>query len=182
MERNNGPGEGGAAGPGDENEHPPRLFEIVHELRRHKVRYVLIGGYAAVALGSPMLTGDVDICYALDDENLERLARALRELGATLRGAPADLPFLLDARTLRAGDTFTFSTRAGSLDCLGTPSGTTGYADLARGASELELDGVPVSVASIEDLMRMKRAAGRPRDLVALEWLGALRDEIEGRP
>ena len=101
----------------------------------HGVRFVLIGGYAAAIRGSPVITGDVDVCYARDDENLERLAAALQQLGATLRGAPPEVLFRLDARTLKAGDHFTFSTSAGPLDCLGTPAGTDGFADLDASAS-----------------------------------------------
>lgn len=148
-------------------------------LVEHGVRFVLIGGYAAAIRGSPLITGDIDVCHARDEENLERLAAALEELGATLRGAPPDVPFLLDARTLRAGDHFTFSTSAGALDCLGTPAGTDGFADVDASATDEDLDGLVVRVASLDDLIRMKRAAGRPQDLIAIEWLSALRDEVE---
>ncbi len=144
----------------------------------HEVRFVLIGGFAAAIRGSPVITGDVDICYARDDENLERLAAALQQLGATLRGAPSDVPFRLDARTLKAGDHSTFATTAGPLDCLGTPAGTDGFADLDASATDEDLDGLVVRVASIDDLIRMKRAAGRPQDKIAVEWLAALRDEL----
>lgn len=144
-----------------------------------EVRFVLIGGFAAALRGSPVITGDLDICYARDDANLDRLADALRELDARLRGAPPDVPFLLDARTIRAGDHFTFATSAGPFDCLGTPAGTTGFADLDAAATDEVVDGTTIRVASVEDLIRMKRAAGRPKDLIALEWLSAVRDEIE---
>jgi predicted nucleotidyltransferase len=148
-------------------------------LDRHGVRFIVIGGYAAAIRGSPVITGDVDICNARDDENLERLAEALTELGATLRGAPPDVPFQLDAKTLKRGDAFTFNTAAGPLDCVGTPAGTSGFEDLDAEATDEDLDGLTVRVASIEDLMRMKRAAGRAKDLIALEWLGAVRDELK---
>lgn len=148
-------------------------------LNRHGVRFIVIGGYAAAIRGSPVITGDVDICYARDDENLERLAEALRELQATLRGAPPDVPFQLDAKTLKRGNTFTFNTTVGPLDCVGTPAGTAGFEDLDAEATDEDLDGFSVRVASIEDLMRMKRATGRAKDLIALEWLGALRDELD---
>lgn len=152
----------------------------IRALVEHGVRFVLIGGYAAALRGSPMMTGDVDICYARDRENLERLAAALSALGARLRGAPADVPFRLDARTLEAGDHFAFSTGAGPLDCLGTPAGTEGFADLDVAASDEDLDGSVVRVASLDDLIRMKRAADRPQDRIAVEWLSALRDELDG--
>lgn len=154
-------------------------LEALRILTAHGVRFVLIGGFAAVIRGSPIITGDLDLCYARDFENLQRLAEALRELGATLRGAPPDLPFLLDAQTLKNGDHFTFSTRAGPLDCLGTPAGTDGFRDLDADATDENLDGLTVRVASLDDLIRMKRAAGRAKDRIALEWLGNLREEIE---
>ena len=145
------------------------------------VRFVLIGGYAGALRGSPVITGDVDVCYARDDENLERMAGALRSLEARLRAAPPDVPFPLDARTLRAGDHFTFATSSGPLDILGTPAGTKGFADLDADATDEVIDGLTIRVASIEDLIRMKRASGRAKDRIALEWLSAVRDETERR-
>ena len=148
----------------------------------HGVGFVLIGGYAGALRGSPVITGDVDVCYARDDENLERLAEALRSLDARLRGAPPDVPFPLDARTLRAGDHFTFATSAGPVDILGTPAGTKGFADLDARATDEVVDGVTIRVASIEDLIRIKRASGRAKDRIALEWLSAVRDETTDQP
>jgi hypothetical protein len=148
-------------------------------LAAHGVRFVVIGGFAGAIRGSPVITGDLDLCYAREEDNLHALAAALQGLGATLRGAPEDVPFRLDARTLKAGDHFTFSTRLGPLDVLGTPAGTDGFADLDGSATDEDLDGIVVRVASVDDLIRMKRAAGRPQDLLAVEWLTALRDELD---
>jgi hypothetical protein len=159
-------------------------FDPIQGLRvldEHGVRYVVIGGVAGAIHGSPSITQDLDVCYDRRPDNLERLAEALRSINARLRGAPPDVPFILDARTLERGDFFTFSTDVGSLDLLGTPSGSPGgYDALARNAETIELDELTVSVASIPDLMAMKRAAGRPQDLKELEILGALRDVISG--
>lgn len=154
---------------------------ILDALARHDVRFVLIGGLAARLHGSPTVTVDVDICPARDDDNLHHLADCLESIEAGLRGVEDDVPFLLDARSLKAGKNFTFNTSLGALDILGEPAGTRGYGDLAANAVEMDIDGLTVQVASLDDLMRMKEAAGRPKDRIELEVLGALRDEIEGR-
>jgi hypothetical protein len=153
---------------------------VIGLLGRHRFRYVLVGGLAAITHGAPLVTQDIDVCHARDPENLERLASALREVRAELRGADPGPPFRLDAATLRAGDAFTFTTDIGWIDVLGTPSGTDGYEDLVRTADRFPLFGYQVLVSSVDDLIRMKRAAGRPKDLLAIEELGALRDELEG--
>jgi hypothetical protein len=147
-------------------------------LNEHRVRFIVIGGVAGAAHGSPLITQDLDVCYDRSEENLDRMAKALQQLHARLRGVEDDVSFILDAKTLKAGDHFTFITDAGDLDIMGTPSGSAGYEDLAAEAQETELDGLTVLVASLDDLMAMKRAAGRPKDLAALEFLGAIRDEI----
>jgi hypothetical protein len=152
---------------------------VVARLNRHGVQYVVIGGVAAVLRGSPSITQDVDVCYQRGHENLERLADALKEAHADLRGAPPGLPFVIDSRSLALGDTFTLTTDDGPLDILATPSGTEGYEDLAANADVVEAFGESFLVAGLDDLIRMKRAAGRPTDRIELEILGALREEIE---
>ena len=152
---------------------------IIGLLGRHKVRFVLIGGLAAITHGASLVTQDIDVCHDRDPANLERLADALREVHADLRGAEPGLPFRLDANTLARGDSFTFTTDVGWLDILGTPTGVAGYEELARTADPYTLFGHQVLVASLDDLIRMKRAAGRPKDLLAVEELGALRDELD---
>ncbi len=82
-------------------------------LNEHGVRFILIGGFAATIRGSPVITGDLDLCYARDHRNLEALAEALQELQAKLRGATPDVPFQLDAQSIKNGDHFTFNTSAG---------------------------------------------------------------------
>ncbi|HEY3125487.1 MAG TPA: hypothetical protein VGK07_00405 [Candidatus Limnocylindria bacterium] len=147
----------------------------------HRVDFVIIGGIAARIWGSPTVTRDLDICYARAPANLARLSSALQEMHAKLRGVIEEVPFRLDARTLAAGDSFTFKSDVGDLDCLGTPSGTGGYDDLKAGAELVDVDGLKVWVTSLADLIEMKRVAGRNKDRVELEVLGALRDERGGR-
>ncbi len=149
-------------------------------LREHGVRFTVIGGFAGRLWGSPSFTNDLDICYARDRENLVRLAASLKTLKARLRGVERDVPFQLDARTLEAGDHFTFETKAGNLDALGFPAGSGGFEPLSRTSEEMEIArGLRVPVASIEDLIKMKRAAGRPKDLIEVEVLSALQEELD---
>ena len=152
---------------------------LLRALHQHQVAFVVIGGVASLAHGSPSLTRDLDICYEQSRNNLEALARMLQEVHAKPRGLNPELPFRLDAATLRLGDHFIFSTDLGDLDCLGTPAGTNGYRDLLRNAVDVPFQDMVIKIVGLEDLMRMKRAAGRPKDLAELEILGALRDELE---
>jgi hypothetical protein len=154
---------------------------ILRRLAEAGVDFIVIGGVAAAVRGSPSATVDLDLCYAREEKNLRRLSSVLRATSARLRGVTAAVPFLLDAETLGAGDHFTLSTNLGDLDLLGTPAGTDGYDDLVRHATDVDLDGLTVKVASLDDLIRMKRAAGRAKDRIELEILGALRDELENR-
>lgn len=143
---------------------------------------MVIGGVAGRLWGSPTMTNDVDVCHERGRENLERLASALRELGARLRGVAEEVPFQLDALTLEAGQNFTFVTRFGPLDVLGMPAGVRDYDELERNAARFDLgDGLVVAVCDLEDLMRMKRAAGRPKDRIELEVLGGVSEERERR-
>lgn len=154
-------------------------LRALRTLDRHGVRFVVIGGLGGRLHGSPTVTNDLDVCYERSTENLVRLASALRELRAELRGVDEEVPFRLDAETLAAGDHIAFATTAGDLDVLGTPAGVRGFGELAGRAVPFDLDGLTVLVASIDDLIRMKRAAGRRKDLIEVEVLAALRDEID---
>jgi hypothetical protein len=150
-------------------------------LQQHGVRFIVIGGVAGRLWGSPTMTNDVDICYARDQSNLERLAEALLELEARLRGVDDDVPFILDAKTLANGQNFTFMTKDGPLDALGMPAGVNGFDELIANVVEFDLgDGLVLPVCDLDDLIRMKRAAGRTKDRIELEVLAAVRDERNG--
>jgi hypothetical protein len=149
-------------------------------LQEHGVRFIVIGGVAGRLWGSPTMTNDIDICYARDHTNLEHLAAALEELGARLRGVDDDVPFVLDAETLAVGQNFTFTTVTGSLDILGLPAGVSGFEELDANAVSFDLgEGLVVRVCHLDDLIRMKQAAGRAKDRIEVEVLSAVRDETE---
>jgi len=145
------------------------------------VHFVLIGGLAAQAHGSPSLTSDLDIVPSWDRENLRKVASILAEIAAVRHGVAADSPPLppLDERTLLAGTVFTLMTRFGRFDLLANPDPGLDFAALMRSGAEHEFLGHRLFVASLDDLIAMKRAAGRPKDRVELEILGALREELD---
>jgi hypothetical protein len=157
---------------------PLTIIKIIEEplklLGEHAVECVIIGGVAATLYGSTILTNDLDVCYARNPQNLERLATALRSVHAKLRNAPPDLPFILDAEALRKGLNFTFATDVGSLDLLGEVRGVGFYEEAVSGAIMYELFGYSFPVLEIKKLIVAKRTAGRAKDMVALPELEAI--------
>ena len=151
-------------------------------LAGHQVQCVVIGGYAAVLAGADVITRDVDITPALDQANLQRLADALNQLHAALRvpGEPP-LPFPADARLLARTEILNLTTDAGDLDITTRPDGTNGYDDLRRSARPEALGGgLQIAVASLQDVIRSKTAAGRAKDLAVLPQLSALLQRKQG--
>ncbi|MFP5225854.1 MAG: helix-turn-helix transcriptional regulator [Actinomycetota bacterium] len=149
-------------------------------LLRHGVRFVVIGGLGARVWGSPTVTDDTDIAYEHSPENIGNLVAALAELGATLRNLPHGIQAKVDEATFRHSFNLGFDTDSGKLDCLAMPAGIDDFDELEAVAARIELHpGLVVPVASLDDLIRMKRAAGRPKDRIELEVLAALRDERE---
>lgn len=152
--------------------------EILRVLKKHDVRFIVIGAIAAIAQGYPLNTQDIDITPTRDPANLERLAAALRELGARLR-VPTDeagVAFPVDAQMLAGAEMWTLQTQHGDLDISYVPSGTQGYEDLRRDARDEEIGGVEVAIASLTDIIRSKEAAGREKDQAQLP---ALRRTLE---
>jgi hypothetical protein len=157
---------------------PQRILEV---LARHQVECVVIGGYAAVLAGIDVVTRDIDITPATDEANLRRLAAALDEVHAAIRvrAGESPVPMPADSRLLARTEILNLTTDAGDLDITNRPSGTGGYEDLRRGASHQQLgDGLQIAIASLEDIVRSKTAAGRAKDLATLPQLrAALRRE-----
>jgi hypothetical protein len=142
------------------------------------VDFVVGGGVALVLRGSSRVTLALDLCYARDRENLRRLAGALAPYHPRLRGAPADLPFLWDDRTLASGLNFTLTTDLGDLDILGEVAGVGAYAQVSAGSSELVVGDTPIRVMDLDALERSKRAAGRAKDLLDLAEIAEIRRRL----
>jgi predicted nucleotidyltransferase len=149
---------------------PERILQV---LTAHEVEFVLIGGLAAATHGSPFLTQDVDVTPERSVVNLDRLSAALKELRARIRtqGVEDGMPFDHDGESLAAAGVWNLMTRYGDLDVSFVPNGTGGYPDLVRKAAETRLAGVVVRVAALEDIVRSKQAANRPKDQRVLPTL-----------
>jgi hypothetical protein len=147
----------------------PEADKLLGPLVAHGVDFILIGGQAGISHGSSYPSYDLDVLYARDHDNVVRLVAALGEIGVRLRGAPKDLPFVLDARTIENGANFTFITPYGDFDVLADAAGMPSYEELKSAAIEREVFGHRVKVASLDHLIAMKRAAGRTKDKLMIE-------------
>jgi hypothetical protein len=147
----------------------PEFRQLLGPLIAHGVDFILVGGQAGISHGSTYPSYDLDVVYARDRDNIARLVAALEEIGVRLRGAPPDLPFQLDARTIENGANFTFETPYGDLDILAAAAGMRSYEDLKSGSVEREIFGHLVRVASLDHLIAMKKAAGRTKDKLMVE-------------
>jgi predicted nucleotidyltransferase len=150
---------------------PGRILGL---LTARGVDFVVIGGIAAVLHGSARATQDLDISFATDEPNLVALGKVLVELNARLRGVEDDVPFVADHDTLRRVENLTLETTAGDFDLLARPDGAPPYARLRQNADRYDIGAFAVLVATVEDLLAMKRAAGRPKDLADIAELTAI--------
>lgn len=154
---------------------PTMVFET---LNRHGVDYLVIGGFAVIAHGHVRATKDIDLVASDQRDNLERLAVALRELGARIRGIDADLLPVdpTNPDDLAGGANWTLITDAGWVDLMGEPPGATPYAQMRARSIHRRVRNVDIPIIGIDDLIRMKKAAGRPRDIADIAALTSSRN------
>jgi hypothetical protein len=141
------------------------------------VEFVIIDGFAATAHGSAHVTVDLDIVYRRTPDNIERLTSALAPLQPYLRGAPPGLPFRFDTETVRRGLNFTLTTIAGDVDVLGEATGEGTYEALEPHFETRRMFDLDIRFVDLDTLIRLKRAAGRPKDLERIAELEAIREE-----
>ncbi len=153
------------------------LEDVIRLMQQHQVRHIVIGGWAAILHGLARSTRDVDLVYARDQENVKRLVAALSPCQPYLRGAPPGLPFRWDERTILSGLNFTLTTTLGDLDLLGEVAGGGTYEQLLPFTEEVAPFGIVFHVVTLERLIQLKRAAGRPKDLETIAELQALLEE-----
>lgn len=155
----------------------PQFEDLLSMLAHAGVKFIVVGGVAGNLHGSARLTYDLDLVYSRDRENIRAIARLLKPLSPYLRGAPPGLPFTWDERTIRNGLNFTLTTTLGDLDLLGEIAGGGDYGKLLPFTQEISERGLRFRCVTLERLIQLKRAAGRPKDLEAIAELQAILDE-----
>ena len=156
---------------------PEEAFDplpIIQLLTGRGIDFVVIGGIAAVLHGSPRLTQDLDICYSTESANLAALGRALVDMNARLHGVGEPIPFVPDERTLAHVEVLTLDTNHGKLDLMAHPAGAPSYERLRANAETYDAGAVLVRTAAVADLIAMKGAAKRPKDVADLAELEAI--------
>jgi predicted nucleotidyltransferase len=155
------------------------VFEqIIAQLVAVGVRFVVIGGVAATIQGSARLTNDIDICYGTAPDNLERLAKLLRDWNAYLRGVERGLPFVLDVQALRITPIMTLTTDLGDIDIFDRVPGVGGFSDVLAASELVKIGGTEFRALTLAALIAAKESTGRPKDrehLIELKALLALR-------
>ena len=155
------------------------LAQIIPPLVRAKVDFILIGGMAAILHGSARVTFDVDLVYSRAHENIERLAAGLAPHGPHLPDASPGLPFAWDAKTISSGLNFTLTTKLGDVDLFGEVASGDTYEDLLAHSFDVDAFGVRFKCINLPTLIRIKEAAGRPKDREAIAELRVLLEESE---
>lgn len=153
---------------------------LLRLLTENEVEFIIVGGAAATAHGSARLTLDLDIVYKRSTTNIARLVEALHPIQPYLRGAPPGLPFDWSSETIEKGLNFTLITSLGALDLLGEIVGGGGYEQLSAETIDIEVAGVSCQCISVERLIQVKRAAGRPKDLETVAELQQILNETQG--
>ena len=155
---------------------------LLRRLVENEVEFMIVGGAAATAHGSARLTFDLDIVYKRSNTNIARIVNALKPIQPYLRGAPPGLPFDWSVETIEKGLNFTLVTTQGALDLLGEIVGGGGYEQLLPETIQVEIAGVECLCLGLERLIKVKRAAGRPKDLEVVAELEQILDESRLEP
>lgn len=154
---------------------------LLTRLIEHEVEFVLVGGFAATAYGSTLLTQDVDICMRFSPDNLMRLQEALADLHPVHRMTPQRLPRRFTTETCVGLKDLYLDTDLGQLDCLGLIQGVGDFEDVKKHTIEVSLAAGVCRVLSLDALIRSREAMGRPRDRESLLQLRAIRQRLKQR-
>lgn len=152
----------------------PELEKLAEALNRHDVKWVLVGGMAVMLYGADYLTSDCDLATEKTEQNLRRLKAALEELGARPVRASDNGEFELDFSILLA-PFMHLKTEAGPVDIINRLPNVDSFQTLYDNALVVDVQGVQVRLAAIDDLIKLKTDTGRDRDQLHITMLESLK-------
>ena len=154
-----------------------RFLRLIEILTRHDVRFIVVGGVAAVLQRVPINTQDFDLVHDRAKDNVARLLMALAELGAVYADEPRHLK-PNESHLMGRGNQLL---RSGNLkfDLLGSIDFGGGYEELLPYSEVLDVGGSAVRVLTLEKQVELKRQLTRPKDKLMLMHLEAALDERE---
>lgn len=156
--------------------------QLIKRLSEHGVRFVVIGGYAAMLHGSDVVTQDVDVCASMDRDNLARIIAALHDIDPVFRFHIKRLPLYNDADALFGVKNLYLRTDLGILDILGEVTGLGGYPEAEKSSIPIDFFGMQVRLLDLDVLIATKLAAGRSKDLAAVKHLETIRRQSRETP
>ncbi|MFO7891769.1 MAG: nucleotidyltransferase [bacterium] len=142
----------------------PDFKDLLELFNAHKVKYIIVGGYALAFHGAPRYTGDIDIYIKPDTQNAERIMQALDEFG--FESAE------LTSEDLKNPDNvIQLGVPPVRVDIITSISGVT-WEDAYSGCIDGKYGDVPVKYIGLNEFIINKRTTGRKKDLSDLEALG----------
>jgi hypothetical protein len=157
------------------------LEGILGRLARHRVKFVVVGGFAAVAHGVTLITLDVDVCCPMTAANVLRIHESLSDLHPFHRFTPNHKPFAVDSNTAKGWKNINLQTDLGPLDVLGEVPGVGSYSQVRHRTRTVRLPFGPCRILDLDALIVAKTTAGRPRDKEAVVQLRAIRERKQRR-
>ena len=137
--------------------------DILQHLRRHDVKFLVVGAYAMGAHGYPRATGDFDLWVEATPSNAQRVYDALQAFGAPLSQ-------LTSATFAQPGVVFQIGVPPCRIDLLTQIDGVE-FSRAYAARHEIELDGVRIPLLSKNDLIKNKESTDRPKDRLDVEQL-----------
>lgn len=157
------------------------LTLLLKRLLEYKIEFILIGGYAAILHGASQVTHDVDICALIDENELQKLKIALKDLEPKHRMNPSFQPSLEEyPKPGQNLDNYYLKTKSGVLDIIKRVDPIGEYEEVKKNALSIELFGYPCRVISLDDLIKAKAYMTRPKDKSVLRELLAVKKKIDG--
>lgn len=154
------------------------LIDILQRLSASQVDFVIIGGFAAVAHGSTLVTQDIDICCEFSEINLNKLQKAIEDIHPVHRLTPKRIPLRITPGFCKGLKNLYLDTDLGTLDCLSSVLGIGNFKKVKKCSIKIKgMNSQMFRVLSLDALILAKEAMGRPKDKETVIQLQAILDQ-----